>query len=76
MTRARQPRLFLLENVVGLVNINGGADFTRILKALRDLKCYEIHWAVLNSEDYGVPQHRPRLYILGIDKARTDTQRP
>ena len=33
------------------------------------MKAYRLHWKVLNAEDFGVPQHRPRLFIVGLDRS-------
>ena len=60
------PKVFVLENVPGLLTCNGGADWEIVLESLRSLRIYEIHFRVLNSEDFGIPQHRPRLFIVGL----------
>jgi len=65
----KRPAAFLLENVVGLVNHDGGNTFAVILKSLNELG-YSVHHEVLDAADYGVPQHRKRIYIVGYDKAR------
>jgi len=61
---AREPRHFILENVKGLISHNRGETFRTILRALDGLG-YDIEWKVLNSKDYGVPQSRERLYLVG-----------
>lgn len=58
-----EPRYLFLENVVGLLNHDGGATFETILRALDELG-YDVEWEVLNSKDY-VPQNRERLIIIG-----------
>lgn len=60
-----KSKYFILENVKGLVNHNGGRTFKIVLDLLSSLN-YEIHFSVLNSLDYGVPQMRERIYIVGI----------
>jgi DNA (cytosine-5)-methyltransferase 1 len=60
----RQPRLVLLENVKGLLSHDGGRTFKRIISALDELG-YNVQWDVLNSKDYGVPQNRERIIIVG-----------
>jgi DNA (cytosine-5)-methyltransferase 1 len=65
----KRPAAFLLENVVGLVNHDGGNTFAVILQSLNELG-YSVHHEVLDAADYGVPQHRKRIYIVGYDKAR------
>lgn len=62
-----KSKYFILENVKGLVNHNGGRTFKIVLDLLSKLN-YEIHFSVLNSLDYGVPQMRERIYIVGIKK--------
>lgn len=60
-----QPKAFLLENVRGLYTHDGGRTFETIITKLHDLG-YGTTDLVLNSSDFGVPQNRVRLYILGI----------
>ena len=64
----KKPKYFLMENVKGLVTIENGIFFNNILKLLQDLKIYDVYWKVLNTKDYGIPQNRERLYIIGIRK--------
>ena len=61
-----RPRLFLLENVKGLVSVNGGRNFQRIMRSLRLIGVYNLYHRILNTKDHGVPQNRERLYIVGI----------
>lgn len=61
----KKPRAFLLENVEGLENHDGGRTISVIEKTLRDLG-YIIDRRVLDSADFGVPQHRRRTYIVGF----------
>lgn len=62
--RAKQPRLVLLENVKGLLSHDGGRTFGTIIAALDELG-YDVQWQVLNSKDFGVPQNRERVFIVG-----------
>lgn len=59
------PKAFLLENVRGLRTHDGGRTFETIMRKLHDLG-YGTTELILNSSDFGVPQNRVRLYILGI----------
>lgn len=59
-----RPRYLFLENVKGLLNHDGGATFETILRALDDLG-YDVEWQVLNSKNFGVPQNRERVFIIG-----------
>ena len=58
---------FILENVKGLVNHNGGRTLQAIMELLKNAG-YELNFKVLNSIDYGVPQLRERIYFVGIRK--------
>jgi len=62
--RAREPRYFILENVKGLVSHNNGQTLRTILRTLDELG-YDVQYKVLNSKDYGVPQNRERIYLVG-----------
>ena len=59
-----RPKYLLLENVKGLLNHDGGATFETILGALDELG-YNVEWQILNSKDFGVPQNRERVFIVG-----------
>ena len=59
-----KPRYLFLENVKGLLNHEGGNTFRTILNTLDELG-YDVEWRVLNSKDFGVPQNRERVYIIG-----------
>ncbi len=62
--RDKRPRYFLFENVKGLLNHDGGRTFATIVSALDELR-YDLQWQVLNSKDFGVPQNRERIFIVG-----------
>lgn len=62
-----QPLCFLLENVKGLVTHDKGNTFRTILNEL-DSTGYDVTYKVLTSLDYGVPQMRQRVYIIGFRK--------
>ena len=64
-----RPSVFVYENVKGFLSINGGKSYQRFLDALRGLG-YHCHAEVLNTKDYGIPQNRERLYIVGFLDAR------
>lgn len=59
-----KPRLLILENVKGLLNHGGGNTFQIIINTLDELG-YDCEWQVLNSKDFGVPQNRERVFIVG-----------
>ena len=60
----KRPRYILLENVKGLLSHEKGETFQIMLGILTDLG-YRIQWQVLNSKDFGVPQNRERVFIVG-----------
>lgn len=64
IAQKKRPRLLLLENVKGLLSHNRGQTFAVILNTLAELG-YDVQWQVLNSKDFGVPQNRERVYIVG-----------
>ncbi|MFH1713528.1 MAG: DNA cytosine methyltransferase [Candidatus Jacksonbacteria bacterium] len=63
--KAKQPKAFLLENVKQLTTHNKGATFKVILERLGELG-YFIHYKVLNGLDFGVPQKRERVLLVGF----------
>lgn len=60
----KRPAYFILENVPGLLSHDKGRTFHTILSTLSELG-YGVEWKVLNSKDFGVPQSRKRVYIVG-----------
>lgn len=64
IAKEKQPRLIFLENVKGLLSHDEGRTFTTIIAALDELG-YDLQWQVLNSKDFGVPQNRERIFIVG-----------
>lgn len=66
---AKKPKYLFLENVPGLLSHDRGRTFKTILSSLDELG-YDVTWQVLNSKDFGVPQSRKRLYIMGFLRAK------
>ena len=64
-----KPRAFLLENVSGLLTHDKGKTFKTIISTLHELG-YEIEYRILDASDYGVPQKRERIYIVGFKKSK------
>lgn len=62
-----QPKVFLFENVKGITNHDNGKTWHVIHDIFEELG-YDVHFRVLNSKDYGIPQNRERLYCLGFKK--------
>lgn len=78
--KEKQPYGFVLENVEGLVNHDRekagdktGRTLTTILERLEALD-YKVSWKVLNAKDFGVPQERKRIYIVGTKKEKPDLE--
>lgn len=59
-----RPRYLFLENVKGLLNHENGITFETIISTFDELG-YNVEWQVLNSKDFGVPQNRERVFIIG-----------
>lgn len=62
-----RPRVVLLENVAGLLSSHHGNDFGIVVGTLADFG-YSVGWRVLNSKNFGVPQSRQRVYIVGCNR--------
>lgn len=68
----KKPQAFILENVKGLVNHDKGKTLKIILKTLEKKLNYKVFYEVLNSKDYGVPQNRERIYLIGFQNHDID----
>lgn len=66
--KIKKPQAFLLENVKGLVSHEQGNTLKTILKILTEELNYRVTYQVLNSKDFGVPQNRERIYIVGFKR--------
>ena len=64
-----QPKVFLFENVKGLTNHDNGRTWNVIHSIFAELG-YQVCYRVLNSKDYGIPQHRERIFCIGFRKPR------
>lgn len=64
-----KPRAFLLENVSGLVTHDNGNTLTTIIETLEGLN-YTVTYKILDSVDFGVPQRRQRIYIVGFHNSK------
>ena len=62
--KEKEPKAFILENVKQLVGHDGGKTLKVIVQALRDIG-YHVQYSVLNALDYGLPQKRERVVIVG-----------
>ncbi len=72
VVRAVGPKIFLFENVGGLLTSKwtkdgeNGEIFRDVLRAFIGIKGYAVRWQLVHSKNYGVPQNRPRVLIVGI----------
>ena len=77
----QQPKYFIIENVKGLLSMDKGNVFnnwkallgqsengTAFLHNHEDSLMYNLHWKVLNTKNYGLPQNRERVFLIGIKK--------
>ena len=65
LIKETEPKAFLFENVKGLINHDNGRTWHVIHDIFEELG-YDVHFRVLNSKDYGIPQNRERLFCLGF----------
>ena len=68
--KLQRPKYFILENVKGLVRHDKGNTFKTIMDSLEGLN-YTIYHKVLNTKDYGIPQNRERIFIVGFSDVHT-----
>eukprot|EP00966_Prymnesium_polylepis_P244168 5646718-Prymnesium_polylepis.1 len=64
--QSTQPRASVLENVSTLLTHDGGRTWDEVKTHLDSLEGYTWSYQVLNTKDYGIPQSRKRLYIVGL----------
>jgi len=64
--KIKRPKAFFLENVRGLYTHDGGRTFETIKRALMDDLGYSFHHSIVKASDHGLPQHRPRLFMIGF----------
>lgn len=72
----KKPEAFFLENVRGLLTHDGGKTFATIKKVLTEELGYSFYYKVIKASDYGVPQHRPRLFMVGFRDNTIDFEFP
>ncbi len=70
-----KPKGFLFENVYGIIGAQGGKAWQEILSTFESLG-YTISYRILDAADYGVPQHRERLIIVGVKNRKFAFPRP
>lgn len=75
VVKESQPKVFIYENVKGLLNHDKGNTF-EIIKATFDELGYKYSYKVLNAKDYGIPQHRERIFVVGFKEKSINFQFP
>ena len=73
--RECEPKMWVMENVDNMLTSNGGRDWN-IIKSAFDELGYDIHYQVLNALDYGLPQNRNRLFVIGFKEPNPDFKFP
>ncbi len=64
------PEIFIFENVKGLLTVDKGKTFTNIILPKFKKLGYSLFYETLNSKDFGIPQHRERLFVIGFKDKR------
>ena len=75
MVKECKPKVFIYENVRGLLNHDGGNTW-QIVQDVFDELGYRIYWQTLNSRDYGIPQNRERVFVVGFRDLKTKFEFP
>ena len=78
LIKEAQPKVFIFENVKGLYNHDKGRTWSVMTDIFqgKDLGHYKIFYRVLNSKDYGIPQHRERVFCVGFRDDAPDFKFP
>lgn len=72
----KQPAAYFLENVRGLYSHDNGRTFAEIKRVLTEELGYSLFEFVVRASDYGLPQHRPRLFMVGFRDKSIDFKLP
>ena len=67
-----KPKMFVAENVRGIIKHDGGRTFDTVLRTFDELGYTMLHSDVLNAADYGVPQKRERVFLVGVANEYAD----
>jgi DNA (cytosine-5)-methyltransferase 1 len=70
-----KPKVFIYENVKGLLNHDEGKTWLVVQSVFKELG-YKIHSQTLNSKDYGIPQHRERIFVVGFKNKKENFKFP
>lgn len=69
--KIKQPKAFFLENVRGLFKHDNGKTFEVIRRTLTEELGYSLHYSIVKASEHGLPQHRPRLFMVGFKDPST-----
>lgn len=70
--KAKQPKAFFLENVRHIINHDNGRTFDIIREALTEQLGYSFHFKIVKASDHGLPQHRPRVFMVGFKSSGSE----
>ena len=65
LLKVKQPDYFIFENVKGLLSSNEGRDFAEVINQFSEAGYDNVWWELLDAADFGIPQHRERIFIFG-----------
>ena len=74
--KLKKPSAFFLENVRGLYSHDGGRTFETIKDILTNELGYSFHHAIVKASEHGLPQHRPRLFMVGFKDSNVEFEFP
>ena len=74
--RVKKPKAFFLENVRRLYSHDEGRTFETIKETLTEELGYSFHHAIVKASDHGLPQHRPRLFMVGFKNNDSEFEFP
>ena len=70
-----KPKVFIYENVKGLLSHDSGKTW-EVIKGILSSLGYKLNYSLLNSKDYGIPQHRERIFVVGFRDKSVDFHFP
>jgi DNA (cytosine-5)-methyltransferase 1 len=73
---AKKPKAFFIENVRHLLKHDEGKTFSRIKSIIEDNLGYSFYYKIIKASDFGLPQHRPRLYMVGFKNKKINFEFP
>lgn len=74
--KEKQPKAFFIENVRGLLQHDNGKTFATIKRVIEQELGYSFFYKIVRASDFGVPQHRPRLFMVGFKNKNINFEFP